>query len=353
MAIVTDARATREFLDVLRRARVAVPCFCTENAWTTEAVLTATRRAGDRFGLADPPVMIAFTAGYPGRSNLANYWQSGHMRSGLRGLLGTLEALVSPGSPYETCRVFPFLDHGQPDADAWLLEGQLDRLAGVMFDASAMPFEENVSRTADYVRRFGDCVVVEGAVDELKEAANAGEAFPMTTPAQARRFLQETGCDLIVPNVGTEHRAAEAGMARYHAERARAISAEVGPNLVLHGTSCMGRADLSSLPDDGFVKVNIWTIIEKTGAVSLVRYVLDNVGRMVGQAELERLVADGILDGRLLSDGCVRAKWGGSIGPTLRYFPLVAVRERWVASVAEVLESYFEMFGYARLADAL
>lgn len=352
MPIVTEPGQTRSFLDDLRRRRVAVPCFCTENAWTTEAILEATKEAGDRFGIAEPSVVVGFTAAYPGRSNLANYWTCGDRELGLRGLLGDLKTLMSPGSPYSSCRVFPQLDHGQPDEDRWLLEEHLDELALVMFDASAMPLEENVKRTAEYVARFSDRVVVEGAVDELKAAADPGERFPLTTPEQAERFLERTGCDLIVPNVGTEHRAAEAGKAEYSADRAREIAAAVGPNLVLHGTSCMGQADLSGLPGEGFVKVNVWTIIEKTGGQQVAGYVFDNVGKLLERPSVEGLVADAVLGARVTSPEYVRERFGGDIGPDLDYFPLINIRRRWVQNVAPALVRYFEMFGYGRLSGS-
>jgi len=349
MPIVTDPQQTRTFLDTLRQRRVAVPCFCTENSWTTEAVLEATRAAGRRFGLPEPPVVIAFTAGYPGRSNLANYWVCGDRQLGLLGLLGDLKVLMSPGGPYASCRVFPQLDHGQPDADRWLLEDRLDEFAVMMFDASAMPLEQNMARTADYVERFSDRTVVEGAVDELKEASEAGEAFPLTTPEQAERFLRQTGCDLIVPNVGTEHRAADVGKAEYHPERARQIADVVGPNLVLHGTSCMDQADLGSLPGDGFVKVNIWTGIERTGGRQIAEHALQNVGNLLGLDRVEQLVDEGVLGAEITSPERVREMFGGEIGPDLAHFPLIHLRRRWVREVAAMLAGYFEVFGYERL----
>jgi len=219
----------------------------------------------------------------------------------------------------------------------------------VMFDASMEPLAENTARTADYVARFRERVVIEGAVGELTDASRGESALPLTTPEQARGFLDETGCDLIVPNVGTEHRAAEAGHARYHAERAREIAEAVGPCLVLHGTSCMGHADLSGVPRDGFVKVNVWTIIEVTGGRTLAEYALAQVGNLLERARVEELVAEGLLGQRVLSADYVEATCGGKIGPDLDHFPLVAFRRRWVEAVASMLERYFEMFGYGRL----
>ena len=41
MSIVSDPAETRFFIRTLQQRGVAVPCFCTENPWTTEAVLRA------------------------------------------------------------------------------------------------------------------------------------------------------------------------------------------------------------------------------------------------------------------------------------------------------------------------
>ncbi|MGD2176159.1 MAG: hypothetical protein PVJ27_12200, partial [Candidatus Brocadiaceae bacterium] len=88
MPIVTDPAQTRELLDVLRRAEVALPCFCSENPWTTEAVLEASVAAGRRFGLAHPPVSLSFCASYHARQHLSNYWFRDAQRPGFRGLMG-------------------------------------------------------------------------------------------------------------------------------------------------------------------------------------------------------------------------------------------------------------------------
>ncbi len=346
MPILTDPCETRNLLRLLADRRAALPCFCTESAWTTEAVLLAASGVGRRLGVEAPPVSISYCAGYHGRRNLSKYWFCADPALGRLGVLADLAALLDPASPYAACRVLPGLDHGQPEDDAWLLEEHADEFAIVMFDGGELPFEENIDRTADYVARFGDRVVVEGAVAALKEARDDVGAYDLTTPEAASRFVNETGCDLVVPNVGTEHRASEAGVARYEAESARAIARAVGRRLVLHGTSCVPRADLRELPDHGFVKVNVWTAIERTGADLTADYVLRNLPRLVGREQAERLANDGLMPApaaAVVADG----EWPG---PDLDYFPLANLRDHWVRGVAAALEPYFSLLGYGRLA---
>ena len=58
----------------------------------------------------------------------------------------------------------------------------------------------------------------------------------LTDPDAAERYYRATGVDLIVANLGTEHRA-DAATLRYHGELARKITRRIGPRLCLHGTS--------------------------------------------------------------------------------------------------------------------
>src|SRR5208283_4710470 len=106
-----------------------------------------------------------------------------------------------------------------------------------------------------------------------------------TTAAQAARFLRETGVDLLVPNVGTEHRAT-ANQAKYLSARAREISAATGRILCLHGTSSLSQSELSQLPDDGFIKINVYTTLAVHGGQAVARNVLNNVGNIFDEEQL-------------------------------------------------------------------
>jgi len=133
----------------------------------------------------------------------------------------------------------------------------------------------NIARTAEYVKRFGELVVVEGAVDRIyqqEQALKLGVTKDklLTTPERAVKYLKETGVDFIVPNLGTEHRVtSEKGyVKRYEKERARAITQAVGRKQVLHGTSCLAR-EITTLVDDGIIKVNIYTRIAVESGVGV------------------------------------------------------------------------------------
>jgi fructose/tagatose bisphosphate aldolase len=142
-------------------------------------------------------------------------------------MFSDLELFMGENSPYRKLRVLPHLDHGFPWLDGDIFEHFVDQFASVMFDASEKPFEENICMTADYVDKVRGRVLVEGAVDEIFAEGKDEFKNEPTTVEQASHFLSETGVDLIVPNVGTEHRST-GDQVHYHSNRSREISAAVG-----------------------------------------------------------------------------------------------------------------------------
>jgi fructose-bisphosphate aldolase class II len=236
----------------------------------------------------------------------------------------------------------PALDHAFPWLDGDILEDYADQFATVMCDASEKPFEENVRLTAQYVDKVYGRVVVEGAVDEIYEAGGEGEKNEPTTVEQARRFLAETGVDVIVPNVGTEHRAT-AGEVRYHSDRAREISAAVGKVLCLHGTSSLGREQLRELPMDGFVKVNIYTTLAVHGGQAVARQVLRSLPDMFAEEQLRQLA-----EGGTLSDALLSAEHPEPIGPKLACLANPPRRDAWFEAVKGRCMELLEALNYRR-----
>ena len=100
------------------------------------------------------------------------------------------------------------------DSDKPLLEWDMKLFSMIMYDASALPFEENISRTAAFIEKHGHEIVIEGACDEIVDATGDTRS-DLTTPEQAIRYLEQTKADFIVANLGTEHRASAADL-KYH-----------------------------------------------------------------------------------------------------------------------------------------
>jgi len=348
MAVITDPVAVREMYVEFAERGVAVPCFCTENQRTIETILTGVAEVGAEIGADDLPITIAFTVNYPGRKQAVNWSSLKDYLLGARLCLNDVALLAGSDGPFRKLRVLTLLDHGQPDADAVLLEEYLDQFSAVMYDASHYPFDVNIRMTAEYVERHRDRVAIEGAVDEIVSEGGGAED-QLCTVERAKRFISETGVDLIVPNVGTEHRAT-ADTAKYHGDLARSISEAVGKVLVLHGTSSLGTHDIDRFKDDGIIKVNIWTRLARLGGQAVARRTLEDLGNVLSADEIGRLAGDGLLGPAFSDPERIRREWGGALGPKLSHFAEVVRRDAWVEAVVPAIKEYLHAFGYANYA---
>jgi len=293
MPLVLDRQ---HVLDVYARAaedRWVVPTFCTENLTTTEAVLSAAAEYGGRIGRLDVPVTIAITNQYAHRSQSVYYTHTRRWDIGLKLFLADLQVLTASGSPFAGLNVMVHLDHTQWDNDAELLGWDMKQFSMIMYDASALPLDENIKKTAKFVEKHGHEIVVEGACDEIVDAAG-DQRSDLTSPEAAERYFRETGVDYIVANLGTEHRASAADL-KYHGDLARRISVRTGPKLVLHGTSSVGQEQIGNLFADGIAKVNIWTCLERDSSPSLLADMVANAAKVAGSQRCAQLLDAGLL----------------------------------------------------------
>lgn len=129
----------------------------------------------------------------------------------------------------------------------------------VMFDASTLPYEENVALTkqvTDFCHDRG--VIVEAELGEVggKDGVHAPGA--RTDPADARSFVESTGVDLLAVAVGTSHAMTtrEAAVDRSLIEQ---LASDVGVPLVLHGSSGLPDQELETAVRAGMTKINIST----------------------------------------------------------------------------------------------
>ncbi|MER7582797.1 class II fructose-bisphosphate aldolase [Kitasatospora sp. NPDC097691] len=142
-------------------------------------------------------------------------------------------------------------------------------LGSVMFDGSALPYEENVAATRDVVGRchaWG--VQVEAELGEIGGKDGAHAPGVRTDPDQARDFVAATGVDALAVAVGSSHAMATRDAVLDLALIAR-LRAAVPVPLVLHGSSGVGDAGLAEAVRAGMTKVNIGTRLNRvfTGAV--------------------------------------------------------------------------------------
>ncbi|HEX5230207.1 MAG TPA: class II fructose-bisphosphate aldolase [Bryobacteraceae bacterium] len=120
----------------------------------------------------------------------------------------------------------------------------------IVFDMTALPFEENIRQTRQAVEALKSIhpeMLVEGEIGDIGTGSEIHEKMPdvshlMTTPEQARQFVSETRVDILAPAVGNMHGMSAAmvsGDTRKHLDidRIAAIKQATGLPLTLHGGS--------------------------------------------------------------------------------------------------------------------
>ncbi len=270
-----------------------IPCFCTENLTTTEAILSAAQDYAVENGHDRLPITLAITVQYDHRSQSRNYTHTRNWKTGLALFLADSRTLLAADGPFPNLDVILHLDHIQHDDDLELLESDLSAYSSIMYDASSLPFEENIRKTAEFVSRMGDKIVIEGACDEIFDAT--GETHnALTTPEKALRYKNETGVDLMVANLGTEHRAS-GQVLHYYDDVAREIKQLVGTCLVLHGLSSVSLDQLRAIYKDGICKVNIWTMLERDSSPALLTAMLEHAEAVAGPGTVKALAEKGLL----------------------------------------------------------
>jgi fructose-bisphosphate aldolase class II len=118
----------------------------------------------------------------------------------------------------------------------------------VTIDFSAFPFDQNVAHTKETVqaiKAINPAILAEGEIgdigtgSEIKETVQGGR---LSTPEEARQFVEATGIDVLAPAVGNMHgmlKSMVQGKAKKHLdlERIAQIKQAAGVFLTLHGGS--------------------------------------------------------------------------------------------------------------------
>jgi fructose-bisphosphate aldolase, class II len=182
------------------------------------------------------------------------------------GALRPIAAAARAVAELATTPVALHLDHA---TERSLVEEAVELGFGsVMYDASALPYEENVAATAEVARAcHGHGVWVEAELGEIggKDGVHAPGA--RTDPGEAAAYVAATGVDGLAVAVGTSH-AMLTRDAALDFDLITALRDAVPVPLVLHGSSGVADADLTAAVAAGMTKINIATQLNKvfTGA---------------------------------------------------------------------------------------
>ena len=140
---------------------------------------------------------------------------------------------------------------------------------GVMYDGSALPYEENVENTRRAVamsRKYGASVEAEiGQLAAREGGEDENAAGPVyTDPDLALKFCRETGIDALAPSFGTAHGVYKSKPV-LDLERVKTISDMTGLPLVMHGGSGVSEDEYRRAIKNGIRKVNYYTYMSKAG----------------------------------------------------------------------------------------
>ncbi|MET8455524.1 class II fructose-bisphosphate aldolase [Streptomyces parvulus] len=164
------------------------------------------------------------------------------------------------------------LDHVQ--SDALLRQAPDAGFSSVMYDASRLPYAENLAATraaADWAHAQGLWIEAElGEVGGKDGAAPLDAHAPgaRTDPAEARAYVADSAVDALAVAVGSSHAMTTRTAALDH-DLLKELSGALDVPLVLHGSSGVPDDELASAVAGGIAKVNVGTAlnIAMTGAI--------------------------------------------------------------------------------------
>jgi ketose-bisphosphate aldolase len=129
----------------------------------------------------------------------------------------------------------------------------------VVFDLSFLPIEENIRQSKEAIeilKGINPSILIEGEIGDIGTGSHIHETMPdrskgLTTPNQAKYFVEATGVDILAPAVGNMHgmvRGMIQGETKKHLdiERIAEIKRTTGSLITLHGGS--------GTDDDDFLK---------------------------------------------------------------------------------------------------
>ncbi|MGE5027452.1 MAG: class II fructose-bisphosphate aldolase, partial [Betaproteobacteria bacterium] len=148
---------------------------------------------------------------------------------------------------------------------------------GVMVDASALPFQENLRQTRDIVAMAHACgATVEGELGyvpgvEGESAEKHPGEIAYTSATEARAYVERSGVDCLAVSVGTVHGRIR-GAPKLDYARLAKINAAVGIPLVIHGGTGLSDDQFRRLIASGVAKINYYTALADAAS----RHIMEN-----------------------------------------------------------------------------
>jgi len=194
------------------------------------------------------------------------------LSEGERDFVGTRQVAALVKSLREEFDFPIFLNADHTHSLAKGMEAAKAGFDSIVFDLSALPFEENVRQTRQAVEALKSIhpgMLVEGEIGDIGTGSEIHDKSPdlskgLSTPQEAKQFVDSTGVDILAPAVGNMHGMLKSmvhGETRKHLdiERIAAIKQAAGVFLTLHGGSGTADEDLRKAIAAGINIVHINT----------------------------------------------------------------------------------------------
>lgn len=148
----------------------------------------------------------------------------------------------------------------------------------VMFDGSALPYEENVKQTRNAVamaRTYG--VTIEAEIGKMAGITLNNEGVTenrasnrdnYTDPAEAKDFVEKTGVDCLACSFGTVH-GEYFSEPNIDFELVKELHEAAGVPIVMHGGSGVSHEDYKKVIANGVRKINYFTYMDKAGGAGV------------------------------------------------------------------------------------
>ena len=198
------------------------------------------------------------------------------------------------------------LDHGDFETAMKCID---EDYTSVMYDGSHETIEKNIADTKKicerahahkpYVSVEAELGQLGGIEDGAHGVADSDIEKYLTDPADAQRFVKETGVDWLSVAVGSIHGAITGAgkdqvkfSARLHIEHLRALRLAAGVPLVLHGGSGVQKESVLEGIRNGIAKINIGTEIRQAYEKPLAAGKGEKAAQEAVAAKIEELIVE-------------------------------------------------------------
>ena len=164
-------------------------------------------------------------------------------------------------------------DHGPTfEANIWAIHAGFQ---SITVERSELPYEQQIKEIKELVRiAHAVNVAIEAEVGHVTELGGS-EKTVMTDPEEAKRFVEETGVDLIAVAIGNVH-GVYSKKPEFDFEGIMKIRDMAKVPMTIHGGSGIDFNDMTRLAESGITKFNMQTYLSKTAISTALKYIEDN-----------------------------------------------------------------------------